>query len=249
MTLTGTNAILLRRVSTLFICTVLLAGCRPAVRQEVPAPAPAAESAVAALAPLPSLPAPNSTHYVVDGKASDVRILAFRGGPLAKVGHNHVIRVHDLTGDVYIAPDFHESGFALAFPVAKLQVDPADGRADEGADFAVMPSPQAIDGTYRNMTGPALLDAQQFPMITLRSVTLIGPVWGPEATVRVTLHGVAQDLHVPLAITRGDKELFIIGMFTLKTSDFGMTPFSVLGGGLQVLDEVKVRFSIVAHKI
>ena len=125
MTSTGTNAILLRRVCTLLVCTVLLTGCQPMARREVPAPAPAAESAVTALTPLPPMPVPNSTHYVVDGAASDVRILAFRGGPLAKVGHNHVIRVHDLEGDVYVAPDFRESGFALTFPVAKLQVDPA----------------------------------------------------------------------------------------------------------------------------
>jgi polyisoprenoid-binding protein YceI len=246
MTLTGSTAILLRRVCTLFVCTVLLTGCQPAAQRE--APRPAAESAVTALAPLPPLPVPNSTHYVVDGEASDVRILAFRGGPLAKVGHNHVIRVHELAGDIYLAPTFQESGFALTFPVAKLQVDPADARADEGAEFAVMPSPQAIDGTYKNMTGPALLDAQQFPEVTLQSVALTGPPWGPEATVRVTLHGVAHDLVVPLAIHSRNDELGIIGMFILKTSDFGMTPFSVLGGGLQVLDEVKVRFNIAARR-
>jgi len=246
MHLTTAAAILLRRVCTLFIGTVLLAGCQPSAHREVQVPA--GEAATAELAPLPPLPVSGSNHYVVDGRECDVRILVFRGGPLAKVGHNHVVRVHDLTGDIYLAPKFHESGFALKFPVAALQVDPADARADEGGEFAVMPSPQAIDATFTNMTGPALLDAQQFPEITLRSVALIGPAWGPEATVRVVLHGVARDLGVPLAINERDGKLTITGMFMLQTSDFGITPFSVLGGGLQVLDEVKVRFNIVAHK-
>ena len=111
-----------------------------------------------------------------------------------------------------------------------------------------MPSPQAIEATYKNMTGPAMLDAQQFPEITLRSVSMIGPTWGPEATVRVLLHGVARDLAVSLAIQDHDDELVVTGMFVLRTSEFGITPFSVLGGGLQVLDEVKVRFRVLGRR-
>ena len=245
MHLTVCPAILLRRVCTLFISTLLLTGCQPAAHRE--AQAPAAETSIPVLAQLPPMPVAGSTHYVVNGKDSDVRILAFRGGPLAKAGHNHVVRVHELSGDIYLAQKFHESGFALAFPVAKLEVDPADARTDEGIEFAVMPSPQAIDATYKNMTGPSVLDAQQFPEVTLRSVAMIGPAWGPEATVRVTLHGVERDVNVPLAINVCDDKLTVTGMFMLKTSDFGMTPFSALGGGLQVLDEVKVRFHVLAR--
>ena len=246
MHLTACPAILLRWVCTLFISTLLLTGCQPAAHREVQAPA--AGAAVKEASPLPPLPLAGSAHYVVDGKESDVRILVFRGGPLAKVGHNHVVRVHDLAGDIYLAPQFHQSGFALTFPVAGLRVDPPDAREDEGAEFTVMPSPQAIDATHKNMTGPALLDAQQFPEISLRSVAMVGPAWGPEATVRVTLHGVQRDLIVPLAINVCNDELTVTGMLMLRTSDFGMTPFSVLGGGLQVLDEIKIRFNIVAHK-
>ena len=246
MHLTVCPAILLRRVCTLFISTLLLTGCQPAAHREGKAPSTGA--AVREVSPLAALPVAGSTHYVVNGKDSDVRILVFRGGPLAKVGHNHVVRVHELSGDIYLAPQMHASSFALAFPVAKLQVDPADARADEGVEFAVMPSPQAIDGTYKNMNGPALLDAQQFPEVTLSLVAMIGPAWGPEATVRVKLHGVERDVTVPLAVHVSDDKLTVTGMFPLRTSDFGMTPFSVLGGGLQVLDEIKIRFNIVAHE-
>ena len=247
MTLTNSPAILLRPVCTLFISALLFTGCQAPPPRELHGPA--AESTARELVPLPPLPVAGSTHYVVDRKESDVRILVFRGGPLAKVGHNHVVRVHDLSGDIYLSPQFHQSGFSLAFPVAALQVDPPEARADEGAEFAVMPSPQAIDATYKNMTGPALLDAQQFPEITLRSVEMIGPEWGPEVTVRVTLRGVERDLIVPLAVHSDHGALTVTGTFSLQTSDFGMTPFSVLGGGLQVLDEVKIRAHIVAHRV
>jgi polyisoprenoid-binding protein YceI len=98
------------------------------------------------------------------------------------------------------------------------------------------------------MTGPDVLDAERHSQVTLRSVSLTGPPWGPEVAVRLTLHGVARDIVLPLAMHRRGEELVITGTFALRTSDFGMTPFSVLGGGLQVLDEVKIRFRILARR-
>jgi hypothetical protein len=222
---------------------LLLAACQlPA-----PVPVPGAVPVSAELPPLPPLPVEGSVHYVVDGEASDVRIVVYKGGPLANVGHNHVMRVHSLTGDIYIAPEFHRSAFALAFPVAALEVDPADARADEGTGFAVMPSPQAIEATYRNMTGAEVLDAGNHAQVTLRSVNVIGPSWGPEAAVRVTLHGLTRDLPVPLALHQDGGDLIVTGTWTVRPPDFGVKQFTVLGGGLFVQDEIKVRFRIVAR--
>jgi polyisoprenoid-binding protein YceI len=159
-----------------------------------------------------------------------------------------VVRVQSLRGDIHLAPRFEQSAFELGFSVADLQVDPADARADEGAEFAVMPSAQAVAATFRNMTGSAVLDADNYPEVTLRLVDIVGPEWGPELTVRVSLHGVERDVAVPVAIHRTEKTVIVTGLMPLRTSDFGITPFSVLGGGLQVLDEVKIRFRIVARR-
>ena len=38
------------------------------------------------------------------------------------------------------------------------------------------------------------------------------------------------------------------GEFSVKQSDLGLKPFSVLGGALQVQDQMKVKFSVVAAK-
>jgi len=213
------------------------------------APPPKPEpSAPAALAPLPELPVAEAEHFTVDAAASDVRMLVYRGGPLARYGHHHAIRAMHVTGDIYLAPDFHDSGFSLSVPVRDVIVDPNDARADEGAEFAIAPSAQAVEATLKNLLGPDVLDAEHFPEITIRSVALIGPRWGPEATVRISLHGVARDITVPIAIEHRGDELITTGLLVIRTSDFGITPFSVLGGGLQVQDEIKVRFRLVAHK-
>ena len=44
-----------------------------------------------------------------------------------------------------------------------------------------------------------------------------------------------------------DDQIIVSGEFPLKQTDLGLTPFSALLGALQVVDEMKVRFHIVAH--
>lgn len=238
---TSSPVILSRWFLSLFIGAMFIAGCQT--------PAPVPESSPEVLPPLPPLPVSGSARYLVDGKLSDVRILVYRGGPLAKAGHNHVVRVHELRGDLYLAVPFPESGFELSFPVSALEVDPPDARGDEGVEFATALSPQAIAATFKNMSGSAILDAAKYPEVALRSVAFTGPTWGPEVTVRVSMHGRERDLVVPVAICMDGDVMTVTGLMRLRTSDFGMTPFSVLGGGLQVQDEVKIRARIVANRI
>lgn len=240
MTWTRLHAILSRCRSTLFPCALVLAGCVPSPGGK-PAPGPVE------LATLPPLQAAGSVHYTVDADQSDVRILVYRGGPLAQVGHNHVMRVHDLRGDIYLTEPVNLSGFQMSFPVTALEVDPPAARAEEGRDFATVLSPQAVAATYRNMLGPAVLDAAQYPVVTLRSVAVTGSATAPRVTVRITLHGVSRDLVVPVALDYRAHGLGITGEFELRTSNFGMTPFSVLGGGLTVQDGVRIRASIAAR--
>lgn len=238
---TRVDAILSRWRFTLFLCVLVAAGCAP-----VPGAKPRTAAGSAGVVPLPSLPVPGSDHYRVDPERSDVRILVYRGGPLASVGHNHVLRVHGLQGDVYVAGPVSRSGFSLSFPVAALEVDAPAARAEAGSEFATVLSPQAIAATYRNMTGPAVLDAARHPDIALQSVAVTEAADSLQVTVRITLLGTSRDLVVPARMDAGAGDITITTEFTLRTTDFGMTPFSVLGGGLRVEDEVRIRARIVA---
>ncbi|MGH9353393.1 MAG: YceI family protein, partial [Terriglobia bacterium] len=200
------------------------------------------------LSSLPPLVTQGTVHYAVRADLSDVRFLVYRAGPLANFGHNHVIRAANIKGDIYLGQDLQHSGFTLTLPITDFQVDEPATRAVEGADFAQQPSTQAIQGTYKNMLSPAELDAAEYPDIRIRSVRFVGPYWGPDATVRIELHGVAHDLTVPIALEHSGERLIATGTFEIRQSDFGIQPFSILGGGLQVADTVKVRFRLVAHK-
>jgi hypothetical protein len=50
-------------------------------------------------------------------------------------------------------------------------------------------------------------------------------------------------------IERTAGQLMANGRVTLEQSKFGIVPFSILGGALQVQDRVDVRFVIHAHRV
>lgn len=208
----------------------------------------------ARLAPRPSTVLPQlaplviagAEHYTIRSTGSDVDFLVYRAGPLAAFGHNHVIRASEIDGDVYLNKDFALSGFKFTLPVKGFRVDEAAERATEGPDFAVQPSPQAIAGTTHNMLSPALLDAEKYPEIVVRSVAVTGLQAAPVITIRVTLRGEQRDVRVPITLAVSGPQLIASGSFDIRQSDFGMTPFSILGGGLQVADTIKVDFRITA---
>jgi polyisoprenoid-binding protein YceI len=243
-------------------------------------------------------------------------ILVYRGGPLAKAGHNHVIASHALRGSLYVPVDLAQSSFEIHMPVTELTVDEADLRAKENSDdFPPDVPDSAKEGTRHNMLSPALLDGDQYPEIVLRSERVEWVAEGPGGSSGVNAlsspgvsgaasspnvpgganssgsgpngssgHGVASGSNVPsganapagpsasngpnghwlahVQVTIRDKtnpvvvpvtfeqhgdEIVVSGEFPLKQTDLGLTPFSALLGALQVIDEMKIRFHIVAH--
>ncbi len=222
----------------LLIFIGLLAACQPMPSAPVQSPE---------LPPLPALPVADAQHFVVSPERSTLHVLVQREGPLAKYGHNHVVSA-PLRGDVYLRPEFQRSGFALSLAVNELVVDDPAARAAEGGDFAGTLSAQAIAATRDNMLSDAVLNATAFSRIGIRSVSLSGPEWQPDISLRIQLRGVERDIRVPTVIERCGDALIASGRFTLRQSDFGIEPFSVLGGGLRVSDALVIRFRIVAER-
>jgi polyisoprenoid-binding protein YceI len=177
-------------------------------------------------------------------------ILAFRGGTLAKVGHNHVIASHDITGAFYVPDDVSRSSFELHVPVTQLAIDEPELRAKEGPDFPTDVPESAKEGTRRNMLSEALLNGTQYPDITLVSQRIDATAGGSQvrADVQVTVRGQTHTVSVPVVYSLANGELTASGELTLKQTDLGLTPFSALLGALAVQDEMRVKFRIVAHE-
>lgn len=224
----------------------ILSGCPLPQRKPPPAPPPA-EAATAA----PHL----GTPYQIVPQDSLLTILVYRGGALASAGHNHVIASHDLSGTIYVPAAILGSSFEVHVPVDTLTVDEAALRAQQpAAEFPPDVSASAKEGTRHNMLGEALLDAQHNPEIVLRAVQLerAGEATAESAevlahvqsTVRGQLRTFTAPVHYRLS---RDGTVEASGEFPLRQSDLGLTPFSAMLGALQVQDEMRVSFHIVAH--
>jgi polyisoprenoid-binding protein YceI len=199
-------------------------------------------------APLPATDVAGATRYKVDSTASTVHILVYRGGAVARMGHNHVVSSNDLRGTVFLQPEFTRSRIELELPVATLIVDDAKSRSTEGADFAAEVPQDAREGTRRNLLRSEVLDAEHFPTITLQSLAIGGTRARAELAMRMTIRNVARDVPVIALVRQDGKSLTASGEFAIKQSDFGITPFSVGLGALQVVDQLKIKFSIVCRQ-
>ncbi len=219
------------------LLALLSAGCgAPESRQSAPnAPRnPAGPRAVAGAA------------YRIDSAQSELRILVYRAGPMAMLGHNHVIANRALGGWVRYAGTVTDASFALTVPDAGFVLDDDAMRREEGADFAEETPEDAKLGTSRNMQSAAVLDAAQFPEITVRSVKIKGAQGELTATVAVSVAGHESTLDVPFTLEASPGRLTASGALWVHQSALGLTPFSVMLGALRVQDDMRIKFRFVA---
>ncbi|WP_229204543.1 YceI family protein [Duganella sp. CF458] len=198
-----------------------------------PAP-PAAAPAPAA----PSLQASQAAHRIVAGE-SLIAITVRRGGPLARMGHDHLVATRQIEGFV----DLEQGRTELRFRLDQLTVDEAALRKEAG--LATQPSADAIDGTRRNMFSK-VLQAQAYPWVLVRAAFEAG--MKDRLRVEVTLHGVTRSYQVQMQLREDGSTVLANGAFTVKQSDFGITPFAVFGGALAVKDELELKFAISARR-
>jgi polyisoprenoid-binding protein YceI len=226
----------------LLACVSLLAGCS-AQRAELPPSAPSPSPAEAAR-PL-EIPA-GAAVYAIDPEHSVVTLRVYRAGPLARLGHNHVVTSTVEAGYAWTTGELAGSGFEVHVPVADLLVDDPAARVAAGPDFPGEVPDDAREGTRRNMLRPEVLDGERYPEIVVAAASLGGSWDRPVVTARVTLKDRTRAVTVPLSIDRSASELVARGGFRILQSDFGIAPFSVGGGAIQVADSVDVAFEIRA---
>jgi len=184
--------------------------------------------------------------FDIDPARSVVTVLVYRAGPLAKFGHNHVVTSGGEAGVAWMGRDPSESGFEIRIPVASLVVDDPAARAAAGKEFAGEVPESAREGTYQNMTRAEVLDLAGYPDIVVRCAGLAG-TWGqPVAAADLTIRGVTRRIEIPIELMRTADALSARGSLRIRQTDFGITPFSVGGGAIQVGDELDLRFEIVA---
>lgn len=165
-----------------------------------------------------------------------------RAGSLAELGHDHVVVSHTVQG--LVAP---RSGRAdVAVSLTTLEVDEPSLRREAG--MATQPSTMDVEGTRRNMLGPVLeVDRYPFASISVRNAP--ADSGSHLLPVSLTLHGVERRVEVPVRIDAREGAMTLSGSFSVAQTDFGIRPFSLLGGALAVRDKVDIRFRLTARPI
>ncbi|MYN06353.1 YceI family protein [Massilia sp. FT127W] len=230
----------------------LLCACAPAPLGTPPAPASVAASAPASAAPAapaaarPRTPAPASAAPAaarqllrIDPQNSLIAVTVRRGGLLARMGHDHVVASRSIEGQA-VAPAGGQPGHTdFRFRLDQLTVDESALRAEAG--MTSVPAADAIAGTRNNMLNK-VLEAEKYPYVQVNAVST------PEGPLQaaITLHGVTRRYAIPAVLTPRANGISAAGTLRLKQTDFGIQPYSVLGGALAVQDELELRFRIEA---
>ncbi len=232
----------LRPAAAALAATLLLAAlaaCTPLRQPSGPpaaSPAPPAQvsatqdDALATLAAGPKL-------LQIDPQRSLIAVTVRRGGAFARFGHDHVVASHTLSGQV----DLTRFRTDFQFRLDQMTVDEAELRRIAGLD--TQPAADAIEGTRHNML-VKVLDAEHYPLAQIHAER---PAPGQPLQAALTLHGVTRTLALPVVLRANGGELTVEGTLTLRQSDFGLVPYSLMGGALAVQDQMELRFSIVAR--
>ncbi|MYN45485.1 YceI family protein [Pseudoduganella sp. FT93W] len=195
--------------------------------------APAGTAAVAdTLAATAELPVLN-----IDDAASQITIIVRRGGLLARLGHDHLILVRQLSGSV----DQRNNRATLQFRLDDMLVDPPELRLAAG--LRPQPSADAIAGTRHNML-QRTLDAERYPLVLVQAERHPD---GQSLQLALTLHGVTRQLRVPASLQSEGRSFAAEGSFTILQSDYGITPFAIMGGALAVQDQLELHYRLQAR--
>jgi hypothetical protein len=232
----------------LALLLALLAGCAGApVRAPAEVPAARAEVQPPAAAPITTPSAAQDAAGAaldvrIDDARSVLRLRVYRGGTLARLGHNHVI-VAPLRGSAALLAD-RVARLDLETEPAGWRIDEAHERQRAGAGFESVPDAAAIAGTRTNLLSAALLDAERHPQVRIRGQ---GGLTAPDRlAMALELHvqGRTVPLAVELQVAQQQDGWRGTGSTRLSHAQLGLTPFSALGGALKVEDAIDVEIEV-----
>ena len=180
-------------------------------------------------------------HYRLVPEESSFTVQAFAEGLFSAFGHDPVIAIRGFSGEAQFVPGTFE-GASLVIKVnpESLTVINAEKEKDR----------LEIERTAREQ----VLEVDKYPEIIFTSNNISANRMA-EGRYRariigdLTFHGVTQkNIWIsPEAYLTGDS-LRAQGEFSLKQADFGIKPFSAVGGTIKLKNELKFSFDIVAAK-
>jgi polyisoprenoid-binding protein YceI len=180
--------------------------------------------------------------FAVDAEQSRALIDVGKSGGFSFAGHTHEVEAPLTRGVIHLdADDASHDDVRLEFNAAAMRVT---GKGESASD---------VPKVTATMLSETVLDAGRYPSITFESTSVTAK--GPPAsasldlsvTGRLTIHGKAQTVTVPVSVTVTGDRLTAAGRFVIKQTDYGITPISV-GGVIKVKNELNITFAVTARE-
>jgi polyisoprenoid-binding protein YceI len=179
--------------------------------------------------------------WSLDVSKTELVVKVWKTGAAAGMAHDHVVRATKLSGRATLADDAKPESLTLelAVDVASLVPDEPEVRKRYAIAGAAVPDADRAK-VKENMLGVDQLDAAKFPTIGFTVTRVVRDERGALlCTGKLTLHGVTKELTFPIAVkvgetVEGDAQVKV------KTSDFGVQPFSAALGLIRNKDEVEL---------
>src|SRR5262249_12251465 len=143
----------------------------------------------------------------------------------------------------FVAPA--EGRADLYIRLDRLVVDERDLRAE--AKLESQPPDDAIAGTRDNMLHKLAAEAHPYAIIGVRAVDT-DPA-GSCLNATLAVNGTERAIRIPAKIAAAPSEIDVRGQLEVQQTSFGIAPYSILAGALQVKDEVAIRFRIHARRL
>jgi polyisoprenoid-binding protein YceI len=193
---------------------------------------------------------PGIVTYVVDPRLSRFQVQAFAGGLLSALGHNPVIAIRNLAGDV----SMHEGALDGNRADSKtLQDASVTFRVDAGSlqlkDDVAERDRREIERNMRQ----EVLESDRFPEITFAANRVEVVDRGTPTSVNLdgslTLHGQTRTQSIPAKVTVNNGSMRAFGEFTLRQTDYNIRLVTFAAGALKIKDEVKLTFDLIARRL
>jgi polyisoprenoid-binding protein YceI len=167
-------------------------------------------------------------------------IHAYASGMLSAVGHDPVIAVRELSGEVRFAADKPEAAAVqLKMMTASMAVQNDVNDKDRREIERVMKED--------------VLETAKFPDVVFEAMqaridTVNEGRYRIEVDGQLSLHGVTRSQRLSAQLFLMGETMRAQGEIPLRQTDFNIKPVSVAGGTLKIKDELKCVFDLLARK-
>jgi polyisoprenoid-binding protein YceI len=188
--------------------------------------------------------------WKLDVDKSELVVKVWKTGAASGLAHDHVVRATKFEGTASLEdPDRLESlSLSLKVDVASLVPDEPEVRKRYGVTGPAVPEADQKK-VKENMLGDEQLDAARFPTMSFTSTKLYREENGAlQCLGKLTMHGVTKEVDFTITPKTGDRTMEGDAKLKLRTSDFGIKPYSAALGLIKNKDEIELVLHLVISR-